>query len=51
MNMPAAKDPETVKKNVREGYAAIAQGARLLFRRMLLSEHSERRRSRPLRGV
>lgn len=26
MNMPAAKDPETVKKNVREGYAAIAQG-------------------------
>lgn len=24
--MPAAKDPETVKKNVREGYAAIAQG-------------------------
>lgn len=26
MNMPASKDPETVKKNVREGYAAIAQG-------------------------
>ena len=26
MNMSAAKDPETVKKNVREGYAAIAQG-------------------------